>query len=377
MMYQPIRNYGGQERRSCAPVCVCCLTLFVFVLVGLTLVPLLSNGTFADTISMMMSGVDDAEVSLEFAKFVQEYDKSYETPEIEAKRKEAFALNYRKIVKYNQRTSRTVTLGVNKFADLTDEEFDKSFLSSSPPNPRCTVANSSKKKKQIRGAEPNPTISIDWVKKGMVPPPKDQGQCGSCWTFAATSVIETIYQLRENKSPLVRLAEQQIVDCCRSEYSRGCRGGLTSEAFEYVAKTGIARTADYPYHAMDEQCKESKVDKEFKIDGYKDIDGVPKMEEVLMGRTIAVGVSAGYFVFRFYKSGVVTEGCLEEPINHGVVVVGADTDEKTGLNYWLVRNSWGANWGDSGYLRIGRNGAGTGYCGINACAQYVEYKEPK
>ena len=374
-MHRMMRNYGESHSPSCVPACLCCCTLLGLLLLGACVIPLLS-ADFSSTLSVILSSVSDEEVSTAFADFKTEYGKEYASEEEEAMRKKAFAFNYKRIVEYNKQAERTVTLGINQFADIPDDEFDKRYLSYPTDNPQCTVAHT----RHIR-TQPTPQhhadIDINWADRGFLPMPKDQGNCGSCWTFAATSVIETIYALRNGKDKLTRLAEQQLVDCCVTKESRGCYGGLTSDAFTYVTAKGLATTVDYPYHAANERCKDGEVKPFFKIDGYVNITFANReaMEKVIMERTIAVGVSASYAVFRFYKTGVITTGCFEYPINHGVVVAGAGTLDNE--PFWLVRNSWGANWGDHGYLRISRSleKQKLGVCGIASCPQYVKYKE--
>ena len=375
-MYQPVRYYDAPRQHSIAPLCMCCFALLIITIVGVGLVPLVMSENFS--ISLLFSTVDDAEISLAFDKFVNDYSKAYETPEEREKRLEVFAGNYKRIVDFNNKNGDSLTLGVNQFADLNEEEFEQMYLKYPTDNPQCTVA----KKSFLHFQPPQKTEStfspeINWIEKGKVLPVKDQGSCGSCWTFAATSTIEILYAIRENLSPpnLVRMSEQQLVDCCTTTQSHGCSGGIVGEAFDYAKDKGLARSADYPYHAMNEDCKDGSVKPVYKLDGYKNITAgdVDEMEKMIMDRSIAIGVAAGYFAFRFYKSGVVDRGCPDYPINHGVAIVGAGNEG--GKDYWLVRNSWGGNWGANGYIKIARRGPGMGYCAISACPQIALYKE--
>jgi len=377
-MYQPVRQFRAHSNRSsAAPCCVMFLILTTFVVLG-TIFVLMHNNSQNNFLRF-----DDVEISIAFEKFKLEYDKQYDTVEESIKRKAIFAYNYRRIEEYNAKNDHTI-LEINKFADMADEEFEQIYLRAGA-NDKCVVAQELAKKNPLMSFEPR-DIDIDWNKKGKVLPIKDQGSCGSCWTFAATSVIETIYAIRENPSQLARFSEQQIVDCCRKEVSAecpvsdGCSGGLSYEGFNYVMNKGHMLFKDYPYHAADEQCAYDPSKPSFKIHGWSDIEvgNVTEMEDVLQNRTFTVGVSAGYYAFRFYKSGVLDVGCPEGPVNHGVTVVGAGTEIINGQNYyyWLVRNSWGKNWGFEGHIKISRYGPQQlGYCGINSCAQYVKYKE--
>ncbi len=381
MMYQPLRYYEApQQRRSLSPACVCCFALLAisFCAIGFTLILRGHNFSFAQLSAVM----DQAEASLAFQEFVSEHGKEYASPEEQKRRFEIFADNYRRINEFNEKNSPRLTVGVNQFADLTDEEFEREYLQAGSAPPQCTVTQEQRAVLKPEGRRAQ--LDVNWVKQGKVLPVKDQGRCGSCWTFAATSVTETLYAIRENPQPLVRLAEQQLVDCCRASRTsicfsgNGCSGGIVGQALDYVRANGQTKSTEYPYTAKNGVCKEKDVTPVFKLDGYANITAgdVDSMEKAILTRSVAVGVAAGYFGFRFYKSGIVTEGCADTPINHGVTIVGAGAEN--GVDYWLVRNSWGGNWGASGYLKIARKrGSGMGVCGITSCPQYPLYKEPK
>jgi C1A family cysteine protease len=302
-----------------------------------------------------------------FTQFMKEYTKKYESVEEQSKRERIFSANLKKIQAYNAQPHRTVTLGINKFADLTDEEFHSQFLSKSV-NPGPELESTIK-------ASPNPDLKVNWVEKGKVSGIKDQGNCGSCWTFSSISVVETIYAIRNEGIP-ERYSEQMLVDCCISNTSQGCNGGEEYEALTYIRDKGIAAEFNYPYKARDEDCKADKMAKKFKIDGYVHLNkgNNSEMERVIQTRSLSVALNAGNFVFRFYKSGVIETGCPSDDLNHAVTVVGANTEN--GKPYWLVRNSWGQNWGQSGYLKIARSDDGKpGVCGISSSVHYPLYKE--
>ena len=368
-MYRPVRNPYAAPQASSSTCCCCFLSILVLVVFFVCLTPFLFSPEFAVKFPYLSSAsIGDAEISAAFAEFTQTYEKAYESDEVAEYRRKVFEINYRKIQEYNQQSSKTCTLGVNKFADLTDEEFEKKHLSK-PIQPNY------REPKPKKYQEPNENVEINWVEKGKVAPVKDQGLCGSCWTFSAISVVETLVAIKDNKSP-ERYSEQQLVDCCITEDSHGCDGGEDSDAFDYLARKGIALDSQYPYLAIDDECKDTKVPMRVNITGHVDISSGnnTEMENAIQGRTLSVGLAAGPYVFRFYKKGVVTTGCPGDHITHAVTVVGAGTED--GIPYWLVRNSWGPNWGDKGYLKIARSPDGTtGVCGIACCAQYPLYNE--
>eukprot|EP00831_Metopus_contortus_P013298 TRINITY_DN1538_c0_g1_i6.p1 TRINITY_DN1538_c0_g1~~TRINITY_DN1538_c0_g1_i6.p1 ORF type:complete len:389 (+),score=55.40 TRINITY_DN1538_c0_g1_i6:243-1409(+) len=367
-MYQVVRNPYGERQSGCG--CCCAVVIVLVTLVFcVSLLPFLYDDQMGMTFPYLMSSVANEEVETAYAEFVSTYSKSYATKEEAEKRKKIFAINYGKIVENNKNPSRTSTLTVYDHADLTDEEFSERYLL------EPMESEHTKRWKLETGKEPNADLEINWNEKGKVTTVKDQGMCGSCWTFSSISVIETIVAIKDNKSP-ERYSEQQIVDCIHNYQSNGCQGGEPSDAFKYVQKNGVSLEKDYPYTARDEKCKANDVKHVIKISGHVNISegSNTEMEKIIQTRSMAVCLAAGYHAFRFYKSGVVTTGCPAININHAVTVVGAGTLDN--IPYWLVRNSWGKNWGDNGHIRLMRTADKTeGMCGVNLFAQYVLYKD--
>jgi C1A family cysteine protease len=217
--------------------------------------------------------------------------------------------------------------------------------------------------------------SVDWVAKGMVSAVKNQEQCGSCWAFSTTGAMEARYKIATGKT--VSLSEQQFVDCAGAEGNAGCSGGLPTNAFQYAEKTTICTESEYSYIAKDETCKgTTKCDgvEAGKLTGYKT---VANSEEALMDAVssgpVSVGIEADKAIFQHYKSGVLSGSC-GGTLDHAVLVTGYG--EVDGQKYWRVKNSWGATWGDDGYINLlkGKKGfgpfAGTGECGIRGHASY-------
>ena len=194
---------------------------------------------------------------------------------------------------------------------------------------------------------------------------RDQSTCGSCWAFSATGSLEGGNFVANGK--LISLSEQQLVDC--DTKSSGCNGGLMDNAFQYVMKKGLCTEEDYPYHAKDEDCKDDKCTAAIQIKGYED---VPEMDgEALKAAVskapVSVAVEADSAVFQMYTGGVVDSTACGTSLNHGVLAVGY-TDE-----YWIVKNSWGASWGDKGYIKIAYKATGAGICGINQMNSYPTF----
>jgi len=201
--------------------------------------------------------------------------------------------------------------------------------------------------------------SVDWRDKGVVTPVKDQGRCGSCWSFASAETIESMWAISTGK--LVELSEQNILDCVENPHhcggTGGCQGGTAEIAFEYVEQKGIASEWTYPYVSYSGKnfvCN-SGATAFAKVGSYITLPAnqpAPLMSAVATLGPIAISVDASSW--HFYAGGVF-DGCnqTQPDIDHAVVLVGYGTDDKFG-DYWLVRNSWSPNWGENGYIRIKR-----------------------
>ncbi|KAL3340420.1 hypothetical protein AABB24_028850 [Solanum stoloniferum] len=311
-------------------------------------------------------GTDDEVMSL-YESWLVEHKKVYNALGEKDKRFQIFKDNLKYIDEHNAMPEKSYKLGLTKFADLTNEEYRSIYLGTKPDvGRRLSNRQSDRYAPKVGDRLPE---SVDWVKKGVLVGVKDQGQCGSCWAFSAVAVIEAVNKLKTGDS--ISLSEQELVDCDTSTNS-GCNGGLMDYAFEFVIKNGGLDTEeDYPYTGKDGRCDQTRKNaKVVTIDGYED---VPKNDEQAMKKAIAsqpvsVAIEAGGKDFQHYKSGIFTGKC-GAAVDHGVVAVGYGSEN--GMDYWIVRNSWGASWGEHGYLRMQRNIANPkGLCGIATVVSY-------
>lgn len=299
-----------------------------------------------------------------FNSWATYYGKQYPGATERDYRNSVFDANVRKIYKHNTSPNMSWTMAVNKFADMTASEFKRLYTSSL----RVTQSQSqSQNQNHSTWTVPSTALpaSVDWTTEGMVTPVKDQGQCGSCWAFSATGAMEGAWALK-NKM-LYNLSEQELVDCSTPQGNQGCNGGLMDQAFQYVVASGLATDETYPYTATGPNaCHANSTHPVVHISSFTD---VPTNSEVALmtavfQQPVAVAVEADQNSFQFYSSGVMTKACGTN-LDHGVLLVGYGTSSG-GQDYYKVKNSWGADWGEKGYILLGRGATfgQTGQCGI-------------
>uniref|UniRef100_A0A8C7XJF2 Pro-cathepsin H n=1 Tax=Oryzias sinensis TaxID=183150 RepID=A0A8C7XJF2_9TELE len=298
---------------------------------------------------------------VQFKFWMTQHNKEYSMMEYH-QRLQIFTENKKLIDKHNE-GNHSFTMALNQFSDMTFTEFRKAFLWSEPQNCSATSGN------HLSSKGPYPD-SIDWRKKGnYITPVKNQGACGSCWTFSTTGCLESVTAIATGK--LLSLSEQQLVDCAQDFNNHGCNGGLPSQAFEYIMyNKGLMTEQDYPYTAMEDKCMYNP---SLAAAFVKEVVNVTAYDE--MGMVDAVGtrnpVSFAFEVtsdFMNYHQGVYTSTechSTADKVNHAVLAVGYG--QENGTPYWIVKNSWGSKWGMDGYFLIER---GKNMCGLAACASF-------
>ena len=211
--------------------------------------------------------------------------------------------------------------------------------------------------------------SVDWRECCAVTNVKNQERCGSCWAFSSTGAMEGAMFIGSGK--LISLSEQELVDCVKKDH--GCNGGSMDDAFEYAQSTGICTEDEDPYVAEDEKCKICDDPIKFSSCVLIDSNNQLHLKEAVSKQPVSVAIQANTNVFQSYTGGIINDSSCGTELDHGVLIVGYG--EEKGEKYWIVKNSWGMNWGEDGYVRIARSDSTNdpGICGIAMQASYPVY----
>jgi len=279
-----------------------------------------------------------------FNTWKQRHSKVYTTSDEEDHRFQVFRQALAKIDELNAKSANPV-FGLTKFADWTAEEFS------------VLLGYKQRKTESVKELLPRGPVeapqTYDWRPLDRVTPVKDQAQCGSCWAFSATENIESIWMIKHNlgNANFSPLAPQQIVDCDTTD--AGCGGGDTPTAFQYVISAGGQDTeSSYPYTAEDGNCAFKSSAVEAKISSFKYATTTTNEQE-MVDATVNVGplsICVDAASWQYYTSGVFMASDCTTDLDHCVQIVGYDLTQSP--PFWIVRNSWGADWGEKGFIRL-------------------------
>jgi len=296
-----------------------------------------------------------------FTNWMRQHSREYATADEFQYRYQVWKDNMDIIIGHNAKNA-SFTLAMNKFGDMGQKEFGQKMCGYKPHNRTVTLTEPID-----LSAIP---ASIDWRTKGAVTGVKNQGQCGSCWAFSAVASTEAanFYQTGN----LISLSEEELVDCGSSTGNQGCEGGLMDDAFQWIINNnGIASEASYPYIGTDgNPCQSSTIPNVATIGSFKDVtqNSNSALLAAAAGQVVSVAVEADQAVFQFYSGGVLNDASCGTNLDHGVTLVGYTN---TGSSpYWIVKNSWGSDWGLSGYLYIAITDNQAAECGINMQPSY-------
>jgi len=320
--------------------------------------------------SALDENIDNIDFWKSFVSFQARFKKIYPSETELQQRFEIFKENVITIFQHNLEKKENYTMGINQFTDLTSIEFQKNIIHSGFIGSTASSLRGKSKCSQYTYQQIKVPSSIDWRSSGAVTPVKDQGQCGSCWSFSATGAMEGAWSISTGN--LVSLSEEQLVDCSKRYGNLGCNGGLMDNAFQYAIDNGMCVESDYPYTASSGSSGscQSTCDPEVTISDCADVPANNQLalKEAVSFGPVSIAIEADQRIFQSYSSGVITSSACGTDLDHGVLIVGYGTEPETQLDYWLVKNSWSTTWGDEGYVKIQRSDSTNdiGICGIAA-----------
>ena len=294
-----------------------------------------------------------------FMNYIAKHGKVYETVEEYGFRMNEWRKADRYIQLHNNEMNATWTLSHNHLSDWTHAE--RKSLNGLKPELRT-------REYAPVLLEPSNSDGVNWVEKGAVTDVKNQGSCGSCWSFSTTGSLEGAHFIATGS--LESFSEEQFVQCDYGVTKNlGCNGGLMDKAFAYAESNAIQTEANYPYTSGSGRrgsCDSSKLEgASLKVTTYTDVtvNSPEQLKAALDKQPVSVAIEADKMAFQMYHSGVLTGDKCGTNLDHGVLAVGYGTEN--GVEYYLVKNSWGATWGDAGYVKIGVED-GAGVCGIQS-----------
>lgn len=378
----------------------------------------------AAVLALAESGVVPDEMQESFKKFMEKYGRHYATEAEKDRRFQIFSDNM-KMIELSNKGKKSFTLGITPHTDRTFEEWRAEHVTGLKIDLQGTDDHETFTAPQSF-SEPE---SVDWVSKGGVTSVKNQGNCGSCWTFSTAGALEGAMFVAGRE--MVDVSEQHLLAC--DTVGHGCNGGSMPQAFDWVAANGISSLKDEPYlcqEKSDAQCQAMTCDACQKSTGETcvlgtcnkfnatcnhnagvinhcecpedqcfqdgacsakqsvelvlephdvakktmvDYDSELSLEAAVAQQPVSVAIEADTAVFQHYTGGILTNDACGSQLDHGVLAVGYGVDQ--GQKYWKVKNSWGPTWGEDGYIRIAKGKASEGgECGIRKMASFPTVK---
>jgi cathepsin L len=291
------------------------------------------------------------EIEQKFVSHMAEHGLSYATSEEYQFRLNLFMESDAELKKINAQEGNTFVVDHNMFSTMTESEKKRMFG-------RLPATQ----KPEGVEYENNTTLeaAVDWRSKGAVNAVQNQGSCGSCWAFSTTAAMEGNHKIKSGK--LLKLAESQLVDCDTGD--GGCNGGLEWNAMKYLKTHPQELESDYPYAPRNRRCAYSSAKGKVKVTAINYITNksISAMKASISTGPTCVGVNASDRRFNGYSGGILNVSNCSPNQDHAVTAVGFGA--ASGKNFFIVRNSWGRSWGESGYIRMSADVGGAGVCGV-------------
>eukprot|EP00347_Sterkiella_histriomuscorum_P007523 403348594 len=319
------------------------------------------------------------EVQSAFNNFVSRQQRSFLTQEEFKARLAIFRDNYERVQLHNSQKDVSFKLAINKFADWSKQELQQFMPIIEPTDTDQDHTNEDEVDQYLATDDDDDDLlfapaSVDWRDQGAVTQVRIQGkQCGACHTFSAAGAVEGAYKIKTGK--LIEFSKQQLLDCSGNYGNQGCKGGYPTNNFKYLQKNKIQTYDSYPYTGAVQKCS---YDASKGIVGVKSYISLPQddptaLMNAVQKQPVSIGVAGVKDVFYLYKGGVLDDAAsCGTKIDHVVLLIGYGTDKATGKDYWLLKNSWGTDWGENGFGRVRRDMTkkGVGMCGIHKLSSY-------
>eukprot|EP01111_Echinosteliopsis_oligospora_P011254 TRINITY_DN366_c0_g1_i1.p1 TRINITY_DN366_c0_g1~~TRINITY_DN366_c0_g1_i1.p1 ORF type:complete len:339 (-),score=93.48 TRINITY_DN366_c0_g1_i1:89-1084(-) len=304
----------------------------------------------------------DSEYQTAFTNWMQKYQKVYAADEFKT-RFEIFKASMDFVQQWNMDDTHSHSVELNLFADLTTEEYKNTYLMTT----KLDISDLPAPKPFVQA--PNVSVPfgdvINWAANGAVTPPKNQGQCGSCWSFSTTGAVEGLNQIYTGN--LISLSEQNLIDCSGNYGTQGCNGAWPYEAMQYIiANNGIDTESSYPYTAAQGSCQFNSANTGASMKNYQQLNQGDEgdLQNNILKQPVSVCIDASHQSFQLYSSGIYSESaCSTSNLDHAVLAIGYGSNNG---DYYIVKNSWGTGWGMGGYIWMARND--NNMCGIATAA---------
>jgi C1A family cysteine protease len=295
-----------------------------------------------------------------FENWKSQFNKVYLDTAEALRRKETWLENFDWVLQHNGDPAHTYKVALNKFADLSVEEWRSKLMNNFKHSTLLNV---------LEINESNLPAEVDWRKSGAVSAVQTQGDCGDCWAFSTVGALEGLAKLTTDS--LMMLSVQQMVDCSQSYGNQGCYGGKIDYAFQYSAAQGIVSDVDYPYTGLDEPCHLLENVSRFYNLGYQDVlpNNSRQLAAAVSKQPVSIGIKADARSLQLYDSGIYNDLTCGDKADHAVLIVGYGNTNNQ--DYWIIKNSWGTNWGLEGYMMIEKTSEnGPGICGLATMPSY-------